>query len=57
MFPPKKEKEDCFFKKMTHASMQEQEDSVECFGSGQDDADYPKTPKQDCFCSKERTSF
>jgi hypothetical protein len=38
-----------FYGHMTHASIQKQEDSVECIGSGQPDADYPKSPKTDTF--------
>lgn len=38
-----------FYGHMTHASIQPNEDSVECFGSGQSDADFPKTPKTDYF--------
>ena len=38
-----------FFKNRTHKSIQEQEDSVENSGSGQPDADFPKSPKTDCF--------
>jgi hypothetical protein len=38
-----------FYGHMTHASIQKQEDSVECIGSGQEDADFPKSPKTDIF--------
>lgn len=38
-----------FYSHTTHSSIQKQEDSVECIGSGQDDADFPKSPKTDCF--------
>lgn len=40
-----------FYTHMTHASIQPQEDRVDevTIGSGQHDADFPKTPKTDTF--------
>ena len=38
-----------FYGHMTHASVQHEEDEVENIGSGQPDADYPKSPKTDSF--------
>jgi hypothetical protein len=37
-----------FYTHLTHGSVQKQEDSVKVIGS-QPDADFPKSPKTDCF--------
>lgn len=41
-----------FYSHMTHASLQANEDSVKVIGSGQEDADYPKSPKTASGVSK-----
>ena len=46
-----------FYGHMTHASVQPNEDSVENIGSGQDDADYPKSPTSDGFVSSKKVFY